>query len=215
MGIRSSHLHLLAMERAKHPIRGDVLTLGQQAVYGTLGAVKNIFISHGIMPRPLKENFDTKNKIPSWFGTPADKFTNVQSALALLGAEKVSVADISRYENPDYIIDLNYDVAEEYHNRFDVILDIGTFEHIFDVPIALSNFIKMLERKFHTFINSLIIKILIKNKMTPKETKIKYFLYARKSSESEDRQVQSIDDQIDRLKQYAKDKSLDVKEIYT
>ena len=35
-------------------------------------------------------------------------------------------------------------------------------------------------------------------------SKIKYFLYARKSSESEDRQVQSIDDQINRLKLLAR-----------
>ena len=44
--------------------------------------------------------------------------------------------------------------------------------------------------------------------------KIKYFLYARKSSESEDRQVQSIDDQINRLKKLANDLNLDIKKIY-
>lgn len=146
MGMRSSHLHLLAMEHANHPVRGDVLTLGQQAVYGTLEDVKNIFMSHGIMPKSLKDGLDTKNKIPSWFGTPADKFTNAQAALALLGAQKVSVADISEYENPDYIIDLNYDVNEQYYDRFNVILDVGTFEHVFDIPIALSNLIKMLKK---------------------------------------------------------------------
>ncbi|MEI7463241.1 MAG: recombinase family protein, partial [Candidatus Taylorbacteria bacterium] len=42
---------------------------------------------------------------------------------------------------------------------------------------------------------------------------IKYFLYARKSSESEDRQVQSIDDQINRLKKLATELNLDIKEI--
>ena len=45
--------------------------------------------------------------------------------------------------------------------------------------------------------------------------KIEYFLYARKSSESEDRQVQSIEDQINRLRKLANDLNLDIKKIYT
>ena len=51
--------------------------------------------------------------------------------------------------------------------------------------------------------------------MEKETTKIKYFLYARKSSESEDRQVQSIDDQINRLKKLASDLNLDIKKTYT
>ncbi len=47
------------------------------------------------------------------------------------------------------------------------------------------------------------------------QPKLKYFLYARKSSESEDRQVQSIDDQINRLKKLASDLNLDIKKTYT
>ena len=43
---------------------------------------------------------------------------------------------------------------------------------------------------------------------------IKYFVYARKSSESEDRQVQSIDDQINRLKELAQNLGLVIKHIY-
>ena len=50
-----------------------------------------------------------------------------------------------------------------------------------------------------------------------KETndKITYFLYARKSSESEDRQIQSIDDQISRMKDLANTLGISIKEILT
>ena len=51
--------------------------------------------------------------------------------------------------------------------------------------------------------------------MKQETNKIKYFIYARKSSESEDRQVQSIDDQINRLKKLAIDLDLDIKKTYS
>lgn len=51
--------------------------------------------------------------------------------------------------------------------------------------------------------------------MKNETNKITYFLYARKSSESEDRQIQSIEDQINRLKILANGLNLSVKEILT
>ncbi|HPT29904.1 MAG TPA: recombinase family protein [bacterium] len=49
--------------------------------------------------------------------------------------------------------------------------------------------------------------------MTNQNNNIKYFLYARKSSESEDKQVASIDAQIDELKKISKENNLEVVEI--
>ncbi len=43
----------------------------------------------------------------------------------------------------------------------------------------------------------------------------KYFIYARKSSESEDRQIQSIDDQVNRLKKMVQDMDLQVVKVFT
>ena len=47
-----------------------------------------------------------------------------------------------------------------------------------------------------------------------KDTKIKYFLYARKSTEGEDRQVASIGDQIKAMKKIAIEKGLEIVEIF-
>lgn len=44
---------------------------------------------------------------------------------------------------------------------------------------------------------------------------MRYIIYARKSSESSERQIQSIDDQINFLKQKAKEKNLDIVKIFS
>ena len=44
--------------------------------------------------------------------------------------------------------------------------------------------------------------------------KLRYYLYARKSTESEDRQVQSLDDQVNKLQVLAKELKLDIVKIY-
>src|SRR3989338_802427 len=47
-----------------------------------------------------------------------------------------------------------------------------------------------------------------------KGQKIEYFIYARKSSESDEKQVQSIDDQIKAMEEIARREGFDVIDIY-
>ncbi|MCO5383617.1 MAG: hypothetical protein NHB15_17340 [Methanosarcina barkeri] len=66
MGILPRHLNILAMEQKNYPIHGEVLTLGQQAVYATYDEVTKIYNNNNVKVTDLPNNFNTKNKIPSW-----------------------------------------------------------------------------------------------------------------------------------------------------
>jgi hypothetical protein len=62
----------------------------------------------------------------------------------LMGLGKVSTLDVSAYEGAEITADLNYPVPDELLNRFGLIIDGGTIEHVFDIRQGMANTANML-----------------------------------------------------------------------
>jgi hypothetical protein len=55
----------------------------------------------------------------------------------------VESLDVSDYQGASIVHDLNYPVPEELTDRYDLLVDGGSLEHIFNVPVALANYKRM------------------------------------------------------------------------
>jgi len=63
----------------------------------------------------------------------------------LLGAKQVKSLDYSDHEGCDLIHDMNRPVDTELHQQFDVVVDGGTLEHVFNFPVAIANCMNMVK----------------------------------------------------------------------
>jgi hypothetical protein len=63
--------------------------------------------------------------------------------LEFIGAGSVESFDNSDFEKATYIHDFNIPIPESFHNRYSLVIDGGSLEHIFNFPIAISNCMKM------------------------------------------------------------------------
>ena len=71
-------------------------------------------------------------------GVYADEFLQ-----AALGAERVDSMDASPHEGASLIHDLNEPVPPALHRSYDAVIDGGSLEHIFNLPSALANIMRM------------------------------------------------------------------------
>ena len=69
-----------------------------------------------------------------------------------LGVRDFHTMDYSDYEGADLLHDLNSPLAPEHYGRFDVIVDGGTLEHIFNVPEALKSYMRLVKVGGRVFI---------------------------------------------------------------
>ncbi|MDD5217679.1 MAG: hypothetical protein PHN49_10625 [Candidatus Omnitrophica bacterium] len=63
-----------------------------------------------------------------------------------LGAKSIQSLDYSDYEGADIIHDMNWPIDSRYDENFDVVIDGGSLEHIFNFPIAIANCMRMLKK---------------------------------------------------------------------
>ena len=63
--------------------------------------------------------------------------------LNLLGAKEVCSLDASNYEQATYVCDLNEPCPPHLNQKFSLVIDGGTLEHVFNLPQALKNCMAM------------------------------------------------------------------------
>jgi hypothetical protein len=63
----------------------------------------------------------------------------------LLGAREVVSIDVSDHDAATHIMDLNHDIPPQYKEGFDLVIDGGTLEHVFNYPVAVANLMRMVQ----------------------------------------------------------------------
>jgi len=85
----------------------------------------------------------------SAIGTPRELASAIMAGqfaeplFALLGAKQISSVDASDYEQATHIHDFNQPLPTSLANRFSVVHDGGTIEHVFNIPQAFKNCMEM------------------------------------------------------------------------
>lgn len=72
-----------------------------------------------------------------------------EELLSELGAESVHSFDYSDFEDATHIHDFNMPVAEEHHCQYTALIEFGTLEHVFNVPAALTNCMRLVRPGGH------------------------------------------------------------------
>lgn len=140
MGFSKSCCSLFLELKKKNKLGGKILQLGRQWVFFTyedllkkarkcnitLNVPTKIVLSHEQYYRNLK-------------------YIDDNTLFEALGFSQVDSLDYFNNENPTFVHDLNLPVPEYLHNKYDVILDGGTSEHIFNFPQVLKNIYMMLK----------------------------------------------------------------------
>lgn len=119
MGIAKATLRMLVEEARRRPFHGAIATFGKMSISAS--------------PREISEVLSID------VSQPVDD----DRLFRLLGFDHVESIDYSGFEGATRIVDLNCAIPSELHERFDVVLDSGTLEHVFHLPNALSNAISM------------------------------------------------------------------------
>lgn len=73
--------------------------------------------------------------------TRSDGFAD--ELLVHLGATEVHSFDVSSYEGPTHLHDMNTPVPPALKGRYSMVLDGGTLEHVFNFPVAIRNCMEM------------------------------------------------------------------------
>ena len=122
MGIDNEIVRFLAEARDDGASFARTLTLGRQFLLARPAQLRQLARERGIR-------------------LPAPSSSSYAEALLrdLLGAARVEALDATAYEGASIVHDMNAPLPKRYACSFDAVIDGGSLEHIFNLPVAIAN----------------------------------------------------------------------------
>ena len=150
MGLFEGHAEYVARRCLDRRIRGRVLTLGRIDVFLTLprfiGLMERLGLAEGVDGVPVFKDADIARAVDALItggghlrtfcnpGIQAEPIVSDRLFFTALGFETVDAVDIGDHEGANLIFDLNADdIRSHIPDEYDLVLDCGTMEHVFDV----------------------------------------------------------------------------------
>jgi len=136
MGLARTAIKLIAETVRDHKIGGRALLIGKQDVWGSESEIVRWLGDCGMTPAPCEVRISLKPEFRRL------NFIQDVSLFELMGFKRVVTLDNSDYEGAEILCDLNRPVSDgflEKTGRFDLVIESGCLEHIFNVPQVLKN----------------------------------------------------------------------------
>ena len=140
MGLDIQNLRAVLAAKASGADFSAAATIGRQTLMITESEVRKVFGEFGVT---LNMQTELSSLLRQEFAD--DLFREI-------GGAKMQSIDISDYEQADFIQDLNQPLNSELHERFSLLVDGGSLEHIYHLPQALTNCAQMIRPGGHLLI---------------------------------------------------------------
>ena len=143
MGLNINSLRFLLGLREQGILFGRVLMIGRQSLAVTPGDVRTLLKRQWSEPSQ-----STLQRLTTGSDVYAEQF------FELCGATRVDSMDKTAYEGATVAHDLNLPIPQTLAGAYDLIVDGGSIEHIFNIPMALRNYMAMLSIGGHYVCNT-------------------------------------------------------------
>ncbi|MEM9821940.1 MAG: class I SAM-dependent methyltransferase, partial [Bacteroidota bacterium] len=136
MGLNINTTKLLLRNRQQGISFERTLTIGRQGLYMRRTAMAKNLKHFGMSQVDVDALFEESGGF-------------AESFFKLLGAKQVDSMDASPYEKASMLHDMNLPIKAALQQQFDVVLDGGSLEHVFNFPGALKNCMEMVKEGGH------------------------------------------------------------------
>jgi hypothetical protein len=134
MGVNYYEAKTLWEARAAGLRSESMMTIGHQQLFLHPSEVTELLAAYRKNAGPQA----TSPLLDYSFGEYFDRFCR-----DYLGVTRLEIIDYSSYEGATIIHDMNKPIPEKLQDCFDVVLEAGSLEHIFNFPVAIANIMQM------------------------------------------------------------------------